>query len=265
MSEPTRSPQKPTHQHLIILFFLVLVLIFPFRNLAAEGVPEVARHADENGRMVNNNTFEVRNTENTAATRGQPSPFEQAAPLIDPEEIGMTRESLPSDEQFPSPSQDFSCKSVTGVGDSLMVGAAPYLQSGLNSFNYKARVGIQMDEGISYLRSLAAQDQIGDILLVSLGSNGPISSGQVDTVMELAGNRRVYAMNIVVARSWESSVNRVWAEGADRHRNLHIVDWHAYVGSHPGILRADGVHPTSSGYAAYAQLYLEEIPDSCKP
>ena len=170
----------------------------------------------------------------------------------------MTRES-PVRRQFPSPSQDFSCKSVTGVGDSLMVGAAPYLQSGLNSFNYKARVGIQMDEGISYLRSLAAQDQIGDILLVSLGSNGPISSGQVDTVMELAGNRRVYAMNIVVARSWESSVNRVWAEGADRHRNLHIVDWHAYVGSHPGILRADGVHPTSSGYAAYAQLYLERF------
>ena len=44
--------------------------------------------------------------------------------------------------------------------------------------------------------------------------------------------------------------------------NVHVVDWHAYVAQHPGLLHSDKTHPNMKGIVAFADLLrdaLEEL------
>lgn len=223
------SSSRLSLQHIVIIITLMFILANLFNGISRQQAKE--QRADE----ALKSAAATRETETTRSTT-----------------VATTTE--PEPELY----------TVTAVGDSMMVGAVPHLQSKLKEFNYQAKVGIQMSEGISYLQSLKKADQVGDVILISLGSNGPISAKQIDTVMELADGRPVYAMNIVVGRSWMSSVNSAWAEGAKRHENLTVVDWAGYVSAHPSVLRADGVHATPSGYGQYANLFLDELPGSTK-
>lgn len=259
MTDQSLAPKGRVHQHVVIICVLIAALVVPF-NLMSErtGADSTEREAETS--ELSRATGESNETLIMADAFNPP----------DPRTVGLPDVTTVSTERYPSPRSNSKSKplsgatSVTAVGDSLMVGATPHLRSALKDFNVQTQVGIQMDEGIAFLRSIIEQDKLGDILLVSLGSNGPIDNGQIDTIMDLADGRTVFAMNVVVARSWEGSVNQTWANAASRHDNLHVIDWRAYVSDHPGVLRSDGVHPTQSGYFSYAQLLLDELPDSCK-
>ncbi|MGI6545127.1 MAG: hypothetical protein ACOX2M_01615 [Fastidiosipilaceae bacterium] len=259
MSDQSSAPKGRVHQHVVIICVLIAALVIPFNRMGERNGSDPAASGAESVEP----SSAADESDNTLI-------MGEAFNPPDPQSVGLPGGTTVSTERYPSPHSNSKSNrlnggaSVTAVGDSLMVGATPHLGAALKDFNVQAEVGIQMDEGIAFLRGIVEQDKLGDILLVSLGSNGPIDDGQIDTIMDLADGRRVFAMNVVVARSWEGSVNQTWANATKRHDNLHVVDWRSYVSEHPGVLRPDGVHPTQSGYSSYAQLLLDELPDSCK-
>jgi len=38
-----------------------------------------------------------------------------------------------------------------------------------------------------------------------------------------------------------------------------VVDWHAYVAKHPGLLHSDKTHPNMEGIVAFADLLREAL------
>ena len=150
---------------------------------------------------------------------------------------------------------------VTAVGDSVMLGAQRALAQFLGDrLQMDAHVSRQMSEAVDVVRALRDAGQLGDEVVVHLGTNGTVTEGQFDEMMHLlSGVRRVVVVNAKVDRPWEQQVNGVLAAGVPRHRNAVLFDWNAAASNHPELFVSDGVHLTGEGARYYALLITSKL------
>ena len=145
--------------------------------------------------------------------------------------------------------------SIYGIGDSVMLGASGSLQRAMPGIEINAVVGRQASTGIDILRTRAAAGLVPDVVIVGLGTNGPLSIGQVDDAMSaLTGVRRVVLVNNTMPRTWEAPNNALLADAVERYPNVVLADWHALTQAEPWLLTGDGIHLGPSGADAYAAL-----------
>lgn len=149
-----------------------------------------------------------------------------------------------------------SLPSVTMIGDSVMLGAEGAVLATLgNEVNFDAIVSRQFKQATAVVTDLRALGELGDIVVLHLGTNGAFSSEAFDDVMaQLQDRNRVIVLNAKVPRRWESVVNTAIDSGARRWPNVEIVDWNSYASARPELFRRDRVHLNPEGQAAYARL-----------
>jgi lysophospholipase L1-like esterase len=163
-------------------------------------------------------------------------------------------------------------RSLFAVGDSLSVGAAPYLERELGGYRIRAshRVGLLSSEVAR--RVVRAQAPLPFVLVVSAGTNdhpGDVSvfAGAVSTVLEAAGKRRCVVWPTIVrppvGGTTTAGLNRELTRAAREHANLVLVDWAGLVRRSPRLLRADGVHATAAGYRARAAAIARAVRTRC--
>ena len=70
-----------------------------------------------------------------------------------------------------------SGKSVTAVGDSVMVAATPALDQALPGIYIDAQVGRQFSTGLDVISTLKSEGLLRSIVVVGLGTNGTVTSG----------------------------------------------------------------------------------------
>ncbi len=75
----------------------------------------------------------------------------------------------------------------------------------------------------------------------------------------MPGTDRVYFVNASVPRRYEGAVNDTLAAGVERWDRAFLIDWHSAAKDHPEYFVRDGVHLTSAGIAAYADLIARAI------
>lgn len=144
---------------------------------------------------------------------------------------------------------------IFAVGDSVMLGAAPWLSEAMPNAEIDAAVSRQVSQGIAVLEARQAAGTLGDLVIVHLGTNGSFTSGQLDRIMEvLSGVQRVVFVNLRVPRDWESGDNAIIAEGVQRHPNAVLVDWHSVASARPEFFYDDSIHLNPEGAAFYSQL-----------
>jgi peptidoglycan/LPS O-acetylase OafA/YrhL len=150
---------------------------------------------------------------------------------------------------------------VTAVGDSVMLGAQRALQQFLGDrLQMDANVSRHTPEAIDVIRRLREAGQLGDEFVLHLGTNGPITDGQFDEIMQLlSGVKRVVVVNIKVDRAWEQQVNDTLAAGVTRYANAVLFDWHAAGSEHPEYFVSDGVHLTRDGAGYYALVITSKL------
>ena len=140
---------------------------------------------------------------------------------------------------------------VTAVGDSMMVDYRDSLRTDIPGINVDATVGRQWSEGESILQGMRAQGRLGDEVIVGLGTNGPISDADFDTMMIiLASTGRVVFVNVHVDRPWQDPNNTVLSHGAARYRDVVVADWAALAARNPQWFGPDGTHLTVDGQGA---------------
>jgi peptidoglycan/LPS O-acetylase OafA/YrhL len=145
---------------------------------------------------------------------------------------------------------------VTAVGDSVMLGAATTLQSTIGGdVLVDAEESRQFSAGVDKLQEYRDTGQLGDEVVVQLGTNGTVSPEDFDRMMDvLKGAKKVLVVNAKVPRPWEDQVNEVLAEGVKKYRNAVLVDWHTVAGEHPEFFWDDGIHLRPEGAQFYAQF-----------
>lgn len=150
---------------------------------------------------------------------------------------------------------------VTAIGDSVMLGAAPALEQDLPTLKtMDAQVGMQASTAVDILRARAAAGQIGDVVIIHMGSNGTFTKEEFDEMMQiLKGVKRVVFVNDKVPRPWEQSNNAMISEEVKKYPNAVLVDWYTAGNSHPEFFWDDAIHLRPEGAKFYADLITKQV------
>jgi len=149
---------------------------------------------------------------------------------------------------------------VTVIGDSIMVDAAPYLRQMLPGAVIDAQVGQQLYEVQAEVPQLKKAGDIGDELILELGTNGYYSVTQLETLLRSLGPmRRVVLVSTHETRPWEQAVNQTIATVAHSWPDTTMVNWYSLSASTPQYFYPDGVHLDPQGARYYASLLVHAL------
>jgi dienelactone hydrolase len=160
---------------------------------------------------------------------------------------------------------DAASASVLVVGDSLVVGTAPYLRQQLSeSVVADGRIGRPSPEAVSVLRSRFSGQ--GTVIFDAGVNDDPAQPSRLST--DLGAARSITGDRcLVVATMSRPPYRGVSIDGLNRavrsfvasSSNVELVDWRAAAVANPRLINSDGVHPTSAGYRLRATLFLRAI------
>lgn len=147
---------------------------------------------------------------------------------------------------------------VSILGDSVTVDAAPDLERDIKGARVDAAVSEQWYQGVAEADSLRSEGQLGAVVVIALGTNGPIDSADIaEMVRALAGaSRIVLVTNHVPTRYWQNPNNEVIQESASRYKNVVVANWAALAAQHPEWFGSDEVHMVIGGPGAQAMAAL---------
>ena len=160
---------------------------------------------------------------------------------------------------LPAPAEGFIAGHVTAIGDSVMLDAAPDLEADIPGIDVEAAVSRQWYEGMSLAEQLKAEGRLGAIVVVDLGTNGPVSPGMFTAMMNiLAGASRVVFVTVHLPPdySWSQSVNATLQECVPRYSRDRLADFNKLADENPQWFYSDGVHMPIGGTGARAMALL---------
>lgn len=149
---------------------------------------------------------------------------------------------------------------VTAIGDSVMLDIVPYLQDLLPGITLDGKVGRQMSQAKDVIDQLKSKGELGDVVIIELGTNGTFSEETLFTLLHSLENvRQIVLVNIRVPRPWERGVNSTLEEAAKQFSNVTLVDWYTASIDKDSYFSRDGVHLAKEGAKAYASLVADAI------
>ena len=149
--------------------------------------------------------------------------------------------------------------SVSAVGDSVLINIDKYLRNYMPNLYLDGKVGRDMPEGPGILQAIKDNVGLGDIVLISLGSNGSANHRDMQAIMDIADGRDVYFVNTSHLQSYMDKVNSDMADFVKDNPKAHLIDWRSYVKDRPELLAVDRTHPNVEGSQAYADLVIRKI------
>ncbi|ANF97063.1 hypothetical protein [Paenibacillus bovis] len=159
-----------------------------------------------------------------------------------------------------STSSQLTGKGVTMIGDSVTVGVAPYLKEQMPDITVDGKVGRQMSQAGKVLRELAAQGNLGDRVIIELGTNGPFSKDQLRSVLQTLSNaKQVLLVTTRVPRGWQDTVNDTMEQTASEFKNVQVVDWYAASQGKDQFFYKDGIHLKPDGSRYYTSLLVQAL------
>jgi peptidoglycan/LPS O-acetylase OafA/YrhL len=146
------------------------------------------------------------------------------------------------------------------IGESVMLGAAPQMQAG--GFVVNADESRQGEITAEIVGQYRASGQIGKIIVIQVGTNGPVSQETYDKIMSFLPPEeveQVIFLTVAAPRGWIEPNNAIIWSLQGRYPNVKVLDWAGFVvsGQVPG-LAGDGIH---LGTAAAKQWYANYIFD----
>ncbi|MCQ4087341.1 acyltransferase family protein [Saccharibacillus sp. JS10] len=180
-----------------------------------------------------------------------------------PQSLGASTKNNPNALNSPQPSKSISPVEkvdYTVIGDSVILDAKPDLEEQFDHIHVDGKVGRQMWEAPDLLSQLDSQNQLGDRVVIELGTNGSFNSKKLNEVLEqLKSKKQVYLVTVRVPRAWERTVNRALSEAAEAYPNVSIIDWHDASSGRSDYFSEDGVHLTQDGAEAFTALVKQHI------
>jgi peptidoglycan/LPS O-acetylase OafA/YrhL len=153
-----------------------------------------------------------------------------------------------------SVSNKFSIKSkpvITVLGDSVLLGASDHLAKRVEGLEIDAAIGRQGKDGLNRLHELKERNELADIVVIHLGTNGYLYEAQVREVMALLSTvRQVVFVNVKAPRRWEKSNNDLLKSLSADFPNVKLIDWRAIGQSHKEYFGKDHIHLTKKGVRA---------------
>ena len=147
--------------------------------------------------------------------------------------------------------------SITGVGDSVMLGAIDNLYDTFKNSYFDAKISRTAWGLNDILLELKNKNILGDVIILNLGANGDCSLNCKKKIMETCEGKEVFWLNTTNLISVNDTLNNF----AKDYDNLHIIDWYNISLNHKEYFYADGIHLTGKGRVFYTNAIYDAIYD----
>jgi peptidoglycan/LPS O-acetylase OafA/YrhL len=132
---------------------------------------------------------------------------------------------------------------ILAIGDSVLLAAAPALQSRYPGISIDAAVSRQMSSAPGVLGGYVDADSLRPVVVLALGTNGPIDRATLEQVRQLIGpTRELVVVNTQAPRGWTPGVNAELSSFALVYRNVELANWHDAIQPFLTEMARDQVH-----------------------
>ena len=191
---------------------------------------ELAAHAEE---------MEKQNIEYEEKLKEENDAWEQLLAQLEPDKEAIK--------------QTVSRLSVICVGDSVMLGAAPNLNSKFVNGYVDAKVSRSGWAMAEIIKSLKVKGPV----VIHAGTNGDVPEYVKDGIMKHCGNNDVFWLT--VTNDKDVNVNEKLKKFVNKYENAYLVDWQQYSKGHTDWFYSDRIHLRSAGKEAYTTLIFNSI------
>ncbi len=142
---------------------------------------------------------------------------------------------------------------IVAIGDSVMLAAAPTLQQDFPGIQIDAVVSRQLLSAPALVQALADSGQLRSVLVLALGTNGPIDRDTLEKVRAILGpDRQLVVVNVQAPRAWTDGVNTTLSGFAVYYRDVELANWHDAIQPSLGVLAGDRIHFGSAGAVIFS-------------
>lgn len=154
---------------------------------------------------------------------------------------------------------------VSAIGDSIMVDVQPYLDRTFKHITVNAQVGRHIEQAPGIVSQMKQSGTLGSIVIIELGTNGPVTSGQMAALVHQIGSGvQIIVTTTRVPRPWEDQVNQTMKKAASTFTNVHVADWYTASTGHSEYFAPDMIHLNPSGSKVFANLIYAAAASSVK-
>ncbi len=156
-------------------------------------------------------------------------------------------------------------KQIFAIGDSVMLASLPELQQAFAGIQVDAAVSRGLAAGVGLVDELSAANQLRPVVVVGLGTNGPIKRAELSKLKRIVGDSSIVLVNAHADRPWIPGVNETLASFANTRRGVVLADWNTAISAYPEELAGDGIHPNTGGGIIYAKTIQGALEELQKP
>ncbi len=150
-------------------------------------------------------------------------------------------------------------KQVTVIGDSVTLASADPLLTSLKGAYVDAEVSRFLSDAPKIMRKLKKKDDLRDFVVVALATNSTAREKDIESILKVAGKRKVVFVTGHADRSWIKDTNKMLKEAAKEHDNVVVADWSKAIKKHKKELARDGIHPGPKGAKRYAKVVVDAL------
>ena len=140
--------------------------------------------------------------------------------------------------------------SITFIGDTMLLAMAQEIPTLYPNAVISANRDLQVYELGGMIDQLKQQKQLGDIIVLMVGSNGAYTKGQLDVVLKNIGmDKQIFLVSNTINRTWQHEINQIANQLADKYSNVYYIDWKTEASTHPdwfyekaSIVNTTGAH-----------------------
>jgi peptidoglycan/LPS O-acetylase OafA/YrhL len=149
---------------------------------------------------------------------------------------------------------------ITAIGDSVMLAAAPALQEAYPGIMIDASVSRSMYAAPAIVQALESADKLRPVVVIALGTNGPIDRSTLEEVREILGPaRELVVVNAQAPRGWIPGVNSELSSFARVYRNVELANWHSAIQPFLHEMARDQVHFGPIGADIFAGAVTDAV------
>ena len=220
-----------------VLFCCTVIAIYGIINSPDSDEDDLEQELTRNEQMLNQNNNDTATDSAAPETKAASSSAAEPQTTDEPEET------------------------ISVIGDSVFLGAAPAFQEQKKNAVIDAKISRQVYHGLDVAKKLNKKKKLGNTVIISLGTNSKFNpvTGQ-ELIDYLGSERTIYWINAYGKKlDFQKEVNKTIDNLAKKNPNVHVIYWDKEAKKHPNWFYQDGTHLNTKGQKGFSAFVIREM------
>ena len=241
-----------------VIFLSIIIVVGSFIVIIekdhSKEMKELENRLNENSKILEekNQEYMNANVTNKEKTNGK----EESNEVVDNKSSENTKEDSVEDTNSRT-NENVGDLPVVGVGDSVLLEVVKELYSVFPKGYFNGKISQTISGAEKILENLKSEGKLGNIVILSLATNGDYSEKKNKELMNILEDREIYWVE--AAGPDDPKFNERFRDFASNYSNIHIVEWENFAKNHPEYIEPDGVHPNYKGGKVWVELIYDTI------